>query len=217
VGRRALAFLVALEASGALGAEVQGRVHLDAGDGRGTGGQPVVVYLTGFKQPPPVDSPAIAQKNKTFVPDLRVIVAGQSVQFTNDDPVVHNVFSTSTARPFDLGKPGPQQTREVAFPSPGLVDVFCNIHEAMFASVLVLPNRAFALAEPDGHFVIRDVPPGRYPLHAWGRHIEPFETEVVVTAEAPTIVDVPVRPRLFNPAHLDKFGRAYRKRPGYQP
>jgi hypothetical protein len=26
-----------------------------------------------------------------------------------------------------------------------------------------------------------------------------------------------LRPRLFNPAHLDKFGRAYKKRPGYGP
>jgi len=26
-----------------------------------------------------------------------------------------------------------------------------------------------------------------------------------------------LRPRLFNPGHLDKFGRAYKKRPGYGP
>ena len=179
--------------------------------------QAVVVYLTGFKQPPPPESPVIAQKDKTFLPDLRVVVAGQSVQFTNDDPVVHTVFSTSTARTFDLGQPGPQQTRSVSFPSPGLVDIFCNIHEAMYAHVLVLPNRAFALVDPEGRFVIHDVPPGRYPLHAWGRSIEPFEQEVVVTAEQPLVLELQLRPRLFSPAHLDKFGRSYRKRPGYTP
>jgi plastocyanin len=207
-----------LLASVASAAEVRGQVRLRGVDG-GPGGdrQPVVVYLTGFRQPAPPEVPVIAQKDKTFLPNLRVIVAGQSVVFTNDDPVVHNVFSTSAARTFDLGKPGPQQSREVNFPTPGLVDVFCNIHEAMFASVLVLPNRAFAMVAASGQFVIRDVPPGRYPLHVWGRHIEPYEVEVTVGPEPATVVDLTVEPRAFNPAHLDKFGRPYRQRPGYGP
>jgi len=201
-----------------LGGEVEGFVHFNAKPGEAPPmGQGVVVYLTGFRQPPLTETSVISQKNKTFVPNLRVIVAGQSVQFTNDDPFVHNVFSTSSARAFDLGKPGPQQTREVTFPTPGLVDVYCNIHEAMFANVLVLPNRAFALVDDGGHFVIRDIPPGRYPLHAWGRNIEPFEMEVTVTDAKRPPVQLVLSPRVFNPAHLDKFGRPYRARAGYTP
>jgi plastocyanin len=199
-------------------ADVEGSVQLRTANGEVVAvGQPIVVYLTGFRQPPPSESPVIAQRDKTFIPNLRIIVAGQSVQFTNDDPVVHNVFSTSAARNFDLGKPGPQQTREVNFPTPGLVDVYCNIHETMFANVLVLPNRAFALVDDKGHFLIRDVPPGRYPIHAWGRNIEPFESEVTVAVGKPTSLLLTVSPRAFNPAHLDKFGRPYRARSGYTP
>lgn len=199
-------------------AEVEGQVLVLAADGgQAAAGQPIVVYLTGFRQPPPPEAPVISQKDKTFIPSLRVIVAGQSVQFTNDDPMVHNVFSTSAARSFDLGQPGPHQTREVSFPTPGLVDVYCNIHEAMFANILVLPNRAFALVDEQGRFVIRDVPPGRYPLHAWGRSIEPFEVEVTVGTGKPAAVEVVLHPRVFNPAHLDKFGRPYRARAGYSP
>ena len=33
----------------------------------------------------------------------------------------------------------------------------------------------------------------------------------------PTEVQLVLRPRRFNPAHLDKFGRAYQNRPGYPP
>lgn len=207
-----------LLAASAGGGEVRGTVQIRAADGGvdTTLTQPIVVYLTGFRQPPLADAPAISQKDKTFLPDLRIVVAGQSVQFTNDDPFVHNVFSTSTARPFDLGQPGPHETRTVSFSTPGLVDVFCNIHEQMYASVLVLPNRAFARVGTDGTFVIRDAPPGRYPLHAWGRQTEPFEMEVVIAEGQPTQVDLVLQPRLFNPAHLDKFGRAYQKRPSYQ-
>jgi len=211
--------VVLLLAATAAGGEIRGTVTLSAPDGgvEANLAQPVVVYLTGFRQPPLGDEPVISQKDKTFIPDLRVVVAGQSVQFTNDDPVVHNVFSTSAARPFDLGQPGPHETRAVSFPTPGLVDVFCNIHEQMYANVLVLPNRAFARVAPDGTFVIKDVPPGRHPLHAWGRQTEPFEMEVVVTEGQPSQLQLVLRPRLFNPAHLDKFGRAYKKRPGYTP
>ena len=221
MGHHLLAALVAVAlAVPAAAADVQGFVHLNtpSSERPATGQQqPIVVYLTGFRQPPTEDSPVISQKNKTFVPNLRVIVAGQSVQFTNDDPVVHNVFSTSSARAFDLGKPGPHQTRDVSFPTPGLVDVYCNIHETMFANVLVLPNRAFALVDEEGHFVIHDVPPGRYPLHVWGRNIEPFETEVTVSEGKAPPVDVVLSPRVFNPTHLDKFGRQYRARTGYDP
>jgi hypothetical protein len=200
----------------AAAADVEGSVRVrSTGSEPVPSGQPVVVYLTGFRQPPLPGSPVISQKNKAFVPSLRVIVAGQSVQFTNDDPVVHNVFSTSAARDFDLGKPGPGQTREVDFPTPGLVDVYCNIHEAMFANVLVLPNRAFAVVDQAGHFVIHDVPPGHYPLHAWGRNIEPFEMQVTVVEGKPTALELLLSPRVFNPTHLDKFGRPYRARAGY--
>ncbi len=219
MGHRALTLVVLLLAAAAAGGEIRGTVQIRAADGgvEPTGDLPVVVYLTGFRQPPLPDTPVISQKDKTFVPDVQVVVAGQSVQFTNDDPWVHNVFSTSTARSFDLGQPGPHETRTVSFPSPGLVDVFCNIHEQMNASVLVLPNRAFARVAPDGSFVIRDVPPGRHSLHAWGRQTEPFEMDVVVGEGQPAEVQLTLRPRLFNPAHLDKFGRAYKKRPGYAP
>jgi plastocyanin len=215
VGHYLLAAALAL-ALPAAGADVEGSVRVRSSPNEPAGNaQPVVVYLTGFRQPTLPGSPVISQKNKAFLPSLRVIVAGQSVQFTNDDPVVHNVFSTSAARSFDLGKPGPQQTREVTFPTPGLVDVYCNIHEAMFANVLVLPNRAFALVDETGHFVIHDVPPGHYPLHAWGRNIEPFEMEVTATEGKPAALDLVLSPRVFNPTHLDKFGRPYRARPGY--
>jgi plastocyanin len=211
--------VVLLVAAAAAGGEIRGAVIVSAPDGgvEANPPQPIVVYLTGFRQPALTDAPVVSQKDKTFIPDVKVIVAGQSVQFTNDDPFVHNVFSTSTARPFDLGQPGPHETRTVSFPSPGLVDVFCNIHEQMYANVLVLPNRAFARVAPDGTFVIHDVPPGAHPLHAWGRQTEPFEMEVVVADGQPTEVQLVLRPRLFNPAHLDKFGRAYKKRPGYGP
>lgn len=170
----------------------------------------LVVYVTGFDQPPPSQPEVISQKDKTFLPALRVVVAGQSVRFTNDDDVVHNVFSTSKARPFDLGKPPPGQTREVRFPTPGLVELYCNIHEQMSATLLVLPNRAFAFVAADGTFRIEGVPPGRYPVHVWGKKFEPVQAELTVPSNGAAAVTLTVTPRVFTPAHLDKYGQPYR-------
>ena len=175
----------------------------------------VVLYITGFSQPPPPEKPRIAQRNKTFIPDVLPIVVGQTVEFTNEDKLIHNVFSTSKARPFDLGKPRVGESREVDFGRTGVVDIYCDIHEEMVASILVLPNRAFAVTGPDGKFVLRSVPAGRYPLFAWSRRIEPVRVEVDVKPGEVTSVALEVTESKFDTKHLGKFGQAYRKQPIY--
>jgi plastocyanin len=218
VGRPDLALaLLAFYAFTGSAAEVEGEIHArhpENEPGRALEG-PLVVYFTGFAESPPSTPVVITQRNKTFVPSLQVIVEGQSIVFTNEDNVVHNVFSTSKARPFDLGKPAVGEAREVPFKNPGLVEIYCNIHENMFATVLVLPNHAFAIADSNGHFVIRGVPPGRHLLHAWSHHIEPFATEVFVPVTGTTRVEIEVTARVFYPTHLDKFGRPYAVHVGY--
>jgi plastocyanin len=66
----------------------------------------VVVYLTGFTEPPPRDAvrPTMVQRDRRFDPALIAITAGQEVSFPNADPFFHNVFSVSPAQRFDLGQ-----------------------------------------------------------------------------------------------------------------
>jgi len=45
----------------------------------------------------------MTQKNKTFVPHIMAVPIGSSVEFPNEDPIFHNVFSLSLPGPFDLG------------------------------------------------------------------------------------------------------------------
>jgi plastocyanin len=175
----------------------------------------VVVYLTGFEQPPPAQTPRISQKNRTFIPDVLAVLVGQSVEFTNDDNLIHNVFSTSKARTFDLGKPRPGESRTVKFDRTGVVDVYCDIHEEMVATVLVLPNRAFAVTGADGRFALRGVPAGRYSLFAWSRRSEPLRIEVEVRPGQESPVDLELTETKFSTAHLGKYGQPYRKQPEY--
>ncbi|HBZ69497.1 MAG TPA: hypothetical protein DEP35_07115 [Deltaproteobacteria bacterium] len=128
----------------------------------------VVVYLTGFVRTAPGRVAILAQKNKRFDPKLLPIVTGQTIQFPNNDPIYHNVFSVSAIHPFDLGqyRSGDPPRSEV-FDRPGLVPVYCNIHPDMISYVVVLENDAFAVTAADGTFVISNVPPGRLTLNAW--------------------------------------------------
>jgi hypothetical protein len=53
------------------------------------------------------------------------------------------------------------------FDRTGLVKVYCDIHAEMEGFVLVVPNHAFAHAQPDGSFELPELPAGRYELRAW--------------------------------------------------
>ncbi len=175
----------------------------------------VVVYLTGYTEPPPAGEVNMAQRNKTFVPPVMAIVAGQKVRFSNDDSVVHNVFSRSRAGKFDAGKNRPGEVYTQGFKKTGIIDVYCDIHEQMVSTVVVVPNRAFAITGPDGRFTLTGVPPGTWSLFAVHRRDERSDVsraEVVVKAGEPVRVVLELAETRAGDEHLDKHGQRYTPR-----
>ena len=79
----------------------------------------------------------VLQKNKQFsVKSLKVKV-GDSVNFKNEDPFFHNIFSLSAPKTFDLGSYPQGQSKKVTFDKPGVVEVECAIHPEMKMTVEV--------------------------------------------------------------------------------
>jgi len=107
------------------------------------------------------------QRHESFVPHVLAIVAGTIVDFPNDDPTYHNVFSLSKAKPFDLGRYAAGHSKSVRFDHPGIVRVFCDIHSHMNAFILVFAHRFFAVTDDEGRYKLDDVPPGTYTLVVW--------------------------------------------------
>jgi plastocyanin len=145
----------------------------------------VVVWLTPL-QPDP-EHPAAAghpgpfrlvQKEKQFSPHLLVIPAGSNVEFPNEDPFFHNVFSLFNGKRFDLGLYESGTSRSVRFDREGLSYIFCNIHPGMGAVVLALSTPYYAVSNAAGAVAIHNVPPGSYRLHVWSETAEPINQEV---------------------------------------
>ena len=150
----------------------------------------VVLYLDGKtpgkgRHPDPV----IYQRDKSFVPRVLPVRAGQKVKFPNQDQFFHNVFSLSNTKRFDLGRYNTGDSREQSFDTPGLVKLFCEIHARMKGFVLVLESDAFTVPDANGHFKLTDIPPGDYTLIAWHPAFGPKQIPVKVGKE-PARVDI---------------------------
>ena len=122
----------------------------------------------------------VKQKGAIFSPHVLPIMAGTTVEWPNNDDIMHNVFSFSESNPFDLGLYKAPDVKNWTFNKPGRVDVFCSIHTRMSCIVLVLENPFFARANEKGQYVISKVPPGTYKLKAWHERLPSQSKEVTV-------------------------------------
>lgn len=125
----------------------------------------------------------IEQRNREFAPRVLAVPVGSTVSFPNFDPIYHNVFSRSDARPFDLGLYKNSQARELVFEREGIVKVGCNLHANMAATVVVVSAPHYAITDRRGRFSFRSLEPGRYRLRAYSeRGAAPTTQEVAVAA-----------------------------------
>jgi plastocyanin len=158
----------------------------------------VVVYLKDAppRQMPPVKV-SIRQRDENFIPRVVAVPVGSDVDFPNDDPFYHNVFSLSRARTFNLGRYPRGETKSTRFDRPGIVKVFCDIHSHMTATVMVFNHPWFAVPGEDGRFELPAVPPGDREITAWHERLGDTTLRVRVDpgrpAEADFVLPVPAQ------------------------
>jgi plastocyanin len=159
--------------------------------------------------------PQLLQRNKTFEPHVLIVPLGTMVEFPNQDPFFHNIFSLYDGRRFDLGLYESGTKRSVKFDRPGVSFLFCNIHAEMSAIVLSVDTPYFALSDHSGNVTIRNVPDGRYQMHVWYERSAPEQlqelTRVVVVSDSSRNLGVLqlVEMANFTLAHKNKYGLEY--------
>lgn len=148
-------------------------------------------------------------KGKSITPHVLAVPLGSVVEFPNDDPISHNLFSLSSSNGFDLGLYRKGAGKAHKFESPGVVNVYCNVHPNMSAVIHVMPTPFYAFADPRGAFRLSDVPAGRYRVVAW-HELGTAESVIELSPSASTNVSLTIDSRNFRAqAHTNKDGKAY--------
>lgn len=179
---------LALAATAYAGGAVKGTIT-------GPDGRPVAdaaVLVEGPTAPVVPDAPhaVVEQRNETFLPHVIAVWIGTTVDFPNHDPMLHNVFSASPAKKFDLGMYDEGETRSVTFDVPGVVRIGCNVHPKMEAFVIVHANPYVAVSDGRGSFAIEGVPPGSYQVRVWHERLAGRTEPVTVRGGAVQPLDV---------------------------
>jgi plastocyanin len=141
-----------------------------------------VVMIEGPSIPAPADAPhgVMDQRRETFVPHVLAIRVGTAVDFPNSDRALHNVFSVSPTKKFDLGMYDVGERKSVTFDLPGVVTVRCNVHPKMEGFIVVHTNPYLAVSDAEGGYTIGDVPPGSYTVRVWHESLGTKDVPVTV-------------------------------------
>jgi plastocyanin len=132
----------------------------------------------------------VDQKKMEFIPRVVVILQGTTVDFTNSDPVGHNVYwpsiSGNKKLTHNLGTWPKGEKKSFQFNHPGVASLLCNVHPEMSGYVIVVTAPYFAVTDKDGNYEIKNVPAGKYTLKTWSEDGKPATQAVEVSAGGAT-------------------------------
>jgi plastocyanin len=110
---------------------------------------------------------AVEQRDQRFSPLVSVVQTGTRVRFPNRDPVRHQVYSFSAAKPFEIKLYAGTSAPPILFDKAGEIVLGCNIHDDMLGYIYVVDTPWFAKTAADGAARIADLPGGDYELKVW--------------------------------------------------
>lgn len=147
----------------------------------------VVVYVSdglGSRtfQPPP--QPAVLeQKGCQYKPHVLALQANQKLSIVNSDETTHNIHPTpNNNREWNMTQPHGMAMEQTFAREEIAVPVKCNVHPWMKGYIAVFKHPYFAVTDKDGHFDLKDLPPGSYTITAWQEKLGTSIQKVTVGA-----------------------------------
>jgi len=148
----------------------------------------VIVYLKDITKgkAAPAEPLSLVNTKCMFSPRVQGAMVSQQVKISSDDPVLHNTHpqdAATNATIFNVALPFKGFSVTKPLPSmPTMIKVKCDAHEWMHAWIMELDHPYYATTGADGHFTIKDVPPGTYTLAVWHEAAGEKSAPVVVAA-----------------------------------
>ena len=130
--------------------------------------------------PPPI---VLDQKRCSYEPPALAARAGTVLEVRNSDPVMHNVRAVVGAKPlFNVAMPlEGMSLRKPLPPTPGTVQVKCDVHPWMRAVVRTFDHPYFTTTDEQGRFRL-EVPAGTHALQLWHERLPEASRPLTVKA-----------------------------------
>ena len=113
------------------------------------------------------ENPRMDQMDVTFQPRVLPITVGSQVDFVNYDNVYHNVFSLTPGADFDIGRVPTGKVVSQTVDKSGEIELFCDIHPQMNATILSLDTPYFVRPNSTGAYALAGLPPGMYEIRLY--------------------------------------------------
>jgi len=190
-----LSLLVLLLAGAGLAGDIKGKVSVQGLKSPVN----IAVYVDAIpdkKFDAPAQHVVIDQKKMEFIPRVVVVLQGTTVDFTNSDPVGHNVYwpsiSGNKKLTHNLGTWPKGEKKSFQFNDLGVASLLCNVHPEMSGYLVIVATPYFAVTDKDGNYEIKNVPAGKYTLKTWSEDGKPTTQSVEVSASGAT-ADITVK------------------------
>jgi len=189
------------------GASLKGTITVDGKPLDGVG--LVELYPIGQKYAKRIPKKRVVeQRNKTFSPRLLAVPPGSTVAFPNYDSFYHNVFSTSSTQPFDIGSFKAGNSRSMKFDKPGLIRLGCNVHASMAAFIFVIDAPAYVPVDGAKEFNFRSIAPGKYKARVWSEHSKEATELVIKIKDGVNTIVFDLKDTAEKGPSNDKFGNS---------
>lgn len=133
--------------------------------------------------PAPTPNAALDQKGCRFVPRVRIVPAGATLDIVNDDGILHNIRTWSKENPaFNRAQPKFKKVMTQAFAKPEIFKVTCDVHSWMQGWIVVADNAWYTLTDENGAFRLEGVPAGAYTVEFWHETLGAKKAPVTVGA-----------------------------------
>ncbi|HEX7807493.1 MAG TPA: hypothetical protein VF608_02170, partial [Thermoanaerobaculia bacterium] len=161
----------------------------------------------------PAQGFTMTTRSKTFLPHVMAVPTGSTINFPNEDPIAHNLFSLTPGNTFDLGLYRKGAGKAHKFDAPGVVNVYCNVHPNMSAVVHVMTTPYYGFTDAQGNYSF-DIPAGKYRVTAWNEQGGSASQEIEVGSDGKVtgLNLLTIDGRTFRATqHKNKFGQTYRE------